>query len=298
VKRILLLAAISMSGISIYPQEVNSFQTSDGETLYFTRQGEGRAIVLLYGGPGLNAKLMRHWSDTLSDQFECILFDQRGTGLSEKVKINKGSINLKRAVEDLEDLRKHLNLEKMTLCGFSWGGALSQAYAANHPDNTEKIVLVSSMGPDMSLYPAFVDNIAMRRYPNELDPEGFWRNHPNKVDGQVKRIILDFLPYFFNHKLGYDVLVKLIQSDSFHQQTALLMNDDLFKNYDLNKTLPNYHGDCIIIKPRQDVIPAESAFKIKELLPQTEILNIEQCGHFPDLEKPEEFFKKLRVALN
>ena len=76
-----------------------------------------------------------------------------------------------------------------------------------------------------------------------------------------------------------------------------LMGVDLNKNYDLTSKLKNYKGRCTIIKTRQDVMPEETVYQIKNLLPQTEILTIEKCGHFPDYEKPAEFFKLLNSIL-
>ena len=73
---------------------------------------------------------------------------------------------------------------------------------------------------------------------------------------------------------------------------------DLSKNYDLNATLKNYKGKCIVIKPRQDIIPEEMSYQIKEILPQTKFIVIEQCGHFPDMEKPKEFFPILKQSLS
>ena len=46
-----------------------------------------------------------------------------------------------------------------------------------------------------------------------------------------------------------------------------------------------------------DSVPEEVTWKIKESVPQTKIVFIERCGHMVDLEKPSEFFAKLRNAL-
>jgi pimeloyl-ACP methyl ester carboxylesterase len=73
---------------------------------------------------------------------------------------------------------------------------------------------------------------------------------------------------------------------------------DLNKNYDVKATLKNYKGQCIVIKPRQDIMPEEMSYQIKNVLPQTKFIVIEKCGHFPDMEKPKEFFPILRQSLN
>ena len=77
-----------------------------------------------------------------------------------------------------------------------------------------------------------------------------------------------------------------------------LMWKDLSINYDLKAKLKDYKGQCIVIKPRQDIIPEEMSYQIKEVLPQTKFIVIEQCGHFPDMEKPKEFFPILGNCLS
>ncbi|MCX6224645.1 MAG: alpha/beta hydrolase [Bacteroidia bacterium] len=216
-------------------QTTKSFRTSDGETLYYTTKGKGPKVIFLYGGPGIGAGPMRPWADSLSNNFECIIFDQRGTGLSGNVKLDSTTINLKRATSDLDDLRKHLGENQLTLCGISWGGGLAQAYASSYPEKTKKIILVCSMGPDLSLMLAFRDNMRMRRFPNESDSLSFWNNQPDSDYTQMKRKFFSYLADFYDHDIGY-------------------------------KMLPKFR-------------------------------TIERCGHFPDYEKPIEFFKILREIL-
>ena len=109
-------------------QEVVSFTSSDGEELYYTKTGTGPKVVFLYGGPGYSVSAMKFWADSLSGDWECILYDQRGTGLSANVKLDTSTINLKRATRDLEELRQHLGEDKLVLCGISWGGTRTRRF--------------------------------------------------------------------------------------------------------------------------------------------------------------------------
>lgn len=296
-KKMLFLVAFLLTAVQITAQQVKSFQTSDGETLFYTTYGNGPKVVLLYGGPGYGVGPMVPWADSLSSQFECILFEQRGTGLSNNVRLDSSTINLKIATQDIENLRIHLGEEQMTLCGISWGGMLAQAYASFFPENTKNIVLVSTLGPDLSLLAAFNDNMNMRRFPHEKDSLTYWNNQPDSDLSKMKRDYFGFISEFYNHDTGYAMLPQFFATTKLNERMSDLMWKDLVVNYDLKSVLINYKGQCSIIRPRQDPVPAESIYQIRDLLPQTEIFFIERCGHFPDYEKPKELFEILRQIL-
>jgi proline iminopeptidase len=201
--KIVVLFFCSIIISQIEAQQTNGFKTTDGETLYFTTEGNGPKIILLYGGPEISASPMRMWADSLSNKFECIVFEQRGTGLSSNVKLDSTTINLKRAVQDLEDLRKYLGEKQLTLCGISWGGGLAQAYASFYPEKTKNIVLVCSLGPDLTLISAFRDNMNMRRFPNERVSLSYWNKQPTSEFVKMKRNFFSFIPDFYDHNIGY-----------------------------------------------------------------------------------------------
>ncbi len=279
-----------------HAQETLSFKSSDGESLFYTKTGKGPVIIFLFGGPGFGASSMQSWADTLSNQFEGIVYDQRGTGLSANVKLDSTTINLQRATSDIEELRLHLGQKRISICGISWGGGLAQAYASVYPQNVSKLVLVSTLGPDLTLMPAFDDNINMRRYPNERDSLLFWKNQPSSNNAELRKAVFQFLPYFYDHNSGYDLLLNAFSKATNNPVMAELMWKDLAINYDLKSKLTNYKGPCIIIKPRQDVMPEESSYQVKELLPQTKFISIERSGHFPDMENPKAFYPALKKA--
>jgi len=296
-KMILTLTTFLLIALQLSGQQVKSFQTSDNETLFYTSKGNGPIVVFLYGGPGISAGPMRPWADSLSNKYECIIYEQRGTGLSSKVKLDSNTINLNRAVKDIDELRKHLGERQLTICGISWGGGLAQAYAAYYRENTENIVLICTLGPDRSLMSAFSDNTRMRRFPNERDSLSYWNKQPVSELSLMKRRLFSYIPAFYDHSIGYKMLPQFFAAATYHDKMGSLMTADLNKNYNLNTKLTGYHGKCTIVKTRQDYLPEEMTYQIKSLLPQANMVTIERCGHFPDYEKPKEFFKILRQVL-
>jgi proline iminopeptidase len=64
------------------------------------------------------------------DAYKIVLFDQRGCGKSTPfAEIRENTTQ--DLVEDMERLRKELNINKWQLCGGSWGSTLALAYSVN-----------------------------------------------------------------------------------------------------------------------------------------------------------------------
>jgi len=74
--------------------------------------------------------------------FYVYYYDQVGSGLSARLS-NISEYTVDRHVRDLEQIRKQIGAEQMTLIGASWGGTLAAQYMALFPDRVAKAVLVS-----------------------------------------------------------------------------------------------------------------------------------------------------------
>ncbi|MEJ7912797.1 MAG: hypothetical protein WKF70_06565 [Chitinophagaceae bacterium] len=157
---------------------------------------------------------------------------------------------------------------------------------------------MSSLGPNLSLLSAYRDNQNARKCPNEIDSLEYWKRQPDSQESKIQRQVFAFVSYFFDRTIGKKVLREIFIHATNNPRVSKLMWKDLSITYDLKATLKNYKGQCTVIKPRQDIIPEEMSYQIKDVLPQTKFIVIEQCGHFPDMEKPKEFFPILRQSLN
>jgi proline iminopeptidase len=120
-----------------------------GGKIYYEIIGSGKAIplVLVNGGPGLD-HLYLHTStawDVFALNRRVIFYDQRGNGRSSPLKEGQ-SCTLADQIDNLGALRSHLGLEKMILLGSSWGGFLSMAYAARHPERVAGLMLATITG--------------------------------------------------------------------------------------------------------------------------------------------------------
>jgi len=95
-KKLILSISLLSILLQIPAQEVKSFKTSDGEILHFRDVGKGNKVIFLAGEPGFGADGMKIWADSLSGDFESILFHQRGTGLSSNVRCGADNVYIRR----------------------------------------------------------------------------------------------------------------------------------------------------------------------------------------------------------
>lgn len=103
--------------------------------------GRGPPVVLLHG-VGLNQSIWAGQMKALESDFQVITYDLLGHGRSAAV---RASAPLADWVDQLSGVVRDLGLEKFVLVGFSFGGLIAQAYAAQHSPMIDKLVLMSTV---------------------------------------------------------------------------------------------------------------------------------------------------------
>jgi proline iminopeptidase len=125
----------------IVPYRTGRLKVSPLHELYFEECGnpDGKPAVLLHGGPGGGSTtVMRRYHDP--SRYRIVLFDQRGCGRSTPhASIDENTTW--HLVDDIEQLREHLNIERWQVFGGSWGSTLALAYAETHPERATDLVL-------------------------------------------------------------------------------------------------------------------------------------------------------------
>ena len=121
-------------------------------------------ILLLNGGPGLTHEYFECFENFLPvEGIEFIYYDQLGCGYSDNPK-DTSLWNLARFVEEVEQVRKALNLTKdnFYLLGHSWGGILAMQYALKYQDNMKGLI-VSNMMSSCPDYDKYADEVLAKQ---------------------------------------------------------------------------------------------------------------------------------------
>jgi haloalkane dehalogenase len=137
---------ISTQGFEdLYPFEPH-FLNIRGHDLHYVDQGEGPMVVMVHGNPTWSF-YYRNLITHLSKSFRTIAPDHIGCGFSDKPGPKNYDYTLASRVADLDSLIQHLKPnEKISLIVHDWGGMIGLAWALDHLDKIDKIVITNTAG--------------------------------------------------------------------------------------------------------------------------------------------------------
>jgi proline iminopeptidase len=131
-----LIAAVASAQA---PRSEQGFVTAeDGTRLYFHRVGSGNPVVIIPG-----ALFMEPAFDTLARGRTLVFYDMRNRGRSDAVR-DSTHVSIDDDVRDLEQVRKHIGANRVSLVGFSYLGMMVTLYASRHAEHVERVV---QLGP-------------------------------------------------------------------------------------------------------------------------------------------------------
>ena len=127
--------------------EMDRIALPTGVTLAVQAGGpaDAEAIMFLHGFPESH-RTWRGVAPDLARDFRVIAPDQRGFGASDKPQ-GVDAYRTDRILEDLIALADALGLERFTLVGHDWGGAVAWLAALRYPDRLSRLVIVNAPHP-------------------------------------------------------------------------------------------------------------------------------------------------------
>ncbi|HEY3930423.1 MAG TPA: proline iminopeptidase-family hydrolase [Candidatus Koribacter sp.] len=138
----LSLAQAAPKSANVYPIE-EGLVDANGVMIYYMAVGHGSPLVIVHGGPGASHDYFLPNLYLLARHNRLIFIDERGSGRSPKLDDVK-QYTVENMADDVEAVRKALNLGKISLLGHSYGGVLAQAYALKYQQNLSHLILAST----------------------------------------------------------------------------------------------------------------------------------------------------------
>lgn len=110
--------------------------------LHYLDEGTGPVILMLHGNPTWSFYFRNCVNYFKGKGFRCIVPDHMGCGLSDKPQDYHYS--LERRIQDIQQLLKHINIERFNLIVHDWGGAIGMGVAVQNPQTVQKIAILNS----------------------------------------------------------------------------------------------------------------------------------------------------------
>ncbi len=105
-------------------------------------------LVVIHGGPGADYRSVLNFKQLASDSMFIVFYDQRGSGLSQRLG-KEGFSSVQVYIDELEGVIAHYrqsSSQKVVLAGHSWGAMLATAYVNQNPTRIAGLVLAEPGG--------------------------------------------------------------------------------------------------------------------------------------------------------
>ncbi|MBM3290319.1 MAG: alpha/beta hydrolase, partial [Candidatus Hydrogenedentes bacterium] len=129
----------------IFDQVKDGYADNNGVKIHYATLGEGPVVVMIHGFPDFWYS-WRHQMAALAPQFKCVAMDLRGYNLSDKPKGDE-NYTVPRLFGDVAAVIKAQGVEKATVVGHDWGGAIAWQFAMAMPEMVERLVICNLPHP-------------------------------------------------------------------------------------------------------------------------------------------------------
>jgi len=253
-----------------------------GHRMRYLQGGTGPALLLVHGLMGFSFS----WSENLAalaKHFTVYAPDLLNAGYSDRCEID---VDLQSSADLLLEFMNAVQIERADVLGTSYGGAITMALAATAPERVKRLILVAPahcgseshrwqskffstrfgamVAPLLYLAPAFIHGYFIKR---------MYAVPSRALGGTVKE-------YAAADRISGTIapLVKLMRCwDRNFQELAAMMPKIA--------NIPT----LLVWGDKDSVVPVDTMHELALCLRQSSIAQIEDAGHLPYEELPEEF---------
>lgn len=278
------------------------FSGADGARLFYRRVGRGNElIVFLHGGPGLNIGNGGYDMEPLAQKRTLLMYDQRGGGRSEIITDAK-LLTAEYHVRDLEALRQHFKIERMTLVGLSWGAGLAVLYAKEHPERVERLLLVSPISPAKT--PFFEER--MKKVNALIGSAGVSRM--NEIRQRLPQAGDDEAIALCREWFGLSSPPYFVKPEAFTRERSNRICDappaslrnrfvvvsatlGSLGDWDFRPQLAQLQMPALVVEGAKTNVPLDATREWAATMPNARLLLIPEAGHVHFIEQPAAFFR-------
>ncbi|PBC51877.1 2-hydroxy-6-oxo-2,4-heptadienoate hydrolase [Rhodococcus sp. ACS1] len=258
----------------------------DGIATNYHDVGSGPVVLLLHGsGPGVTAHA--NWRlaiPGLSKHFRVLAPDIVGFG--HTVPPETVQYNLKSWVQHISGFLDALGVQRCSVVGNSFGGALALSLAATQSSRVERLVLMGSVGVPFDLTDGldaawgYEPSLAAMR---ELLPQFTYSSDVPSDDLVERRYLASMRPGV------QDAYASMFPAPRQRWIEALCVSSEELAQVDCQ---------VLLIHGRDDrIIPVTTSEQLAKRLPDARLQVFAECGHWVQIDKSVEFENVVRQFL-
>ena len=273
-----------------------------GHRIHYEVYGDGpESLVGLHGGPGAGAASLRRLAELAGDSIRVVLYDQLGCGSSDRP-ADPSLWMIDRFVDELESVRRQLDLGVVHLLGRSWGSFLGLQYTLDHPESV-RTLMVCSAGASVADEVVGLERVraclgqqplaTLRRYEAAADfsnPEytsilhRIYAHHVRRCTPFDERRSLDELGAFLADTTDLGPAFEVMWGPN-----ELLCTGNL-RAWDVTDRLGEIAVPVLIVAGWFDAVGLDAVRKIAALVPDNECVILGNSSHALLLEKEADLY--------
>ena len=268
------------------PTGADRFVEAAGQSWRVREEGPaGAPALVLIHGFSHSLETWDAWAEDLSRDYRVIRFDLPGHGLTGARE--DGAYSVADTVAQVAALLDAAAPERFVLGGSSLGGLVSWRYAADHPDRVEGLVLVSPGG-----YP--IHGVTDEPAPIPLPVRLYLNTAPELGVRAATRSL-----YADPAKVTDEQVARIrAMMTAPGVQDALLQRLEQFTLPDPEPDLARVTAPALLLWGAADVmVPAAHAARFEAAMPDARVVILEDAGHMPMEEAPEDSLMVVRNFL-
>ncbi|MAT56599.1 MAG: alpha/beta hydrolase [Ignavibacteriae bacterium] len=272
---------------------------SDGFKLQYIIKGNGKPILVI----GSAVYYERTFSEDLTKNYKLVFIDHRGFAVGNECK-DKSKYKLEFILDDIELIRKKLNLGKIVIAGHSGHAFMALEYAKKYNENVSRIIMMN-VSPNYS----YESHAASERYFREsvdFEREKLLNDNlailKNEIDKAPEKALITYCLltgpkswYKYNFdasELWKDVEVNMTLFD--------YMWGEVFRDIDITKNLDKVKQPVLLILGHFDYLvpPFYLWESVRDKFNNLTVKIFNRSGHTPHYEEQDLFNKVLTDWLN
>ena len=319
ISALLILFAVSVRAQTSDADNSNVYQIkqgyvdANGVMIWYEEFGKGEPLMIVHGGPGATHDYFLPYLIPLARNNRLIFIDERGSGKSEQLEDVK-KYTVENMAEDVEAVRKALNLGKINLLGHSYGGVLAQAYALKYQEHLSHLILCSTFASTSEMNKVF-DNIKANMSPelrnriNKMESEGLYGHglpyEQNRYTEEYMKAAWGegYFPYLYQRRPdpSYDPSSEGFSWDLYREMwgsNGEYVIDGNLKSVEYVDSLHTIKVPTLVNCGDHDECAPRLSEEMHAKIPGSKLVIFPQSGHMTFVDQPDMFIKTINDFLH